>query len=158
VKKLSNPKDLLVAMLSELLWVERRLAFDVLPEVIGAVHHSSLKELFEQHLTETHGHVERAEGAFRVLQMEPSSAFSPGFSGLIEQHDEVAKKIVEPRLRDKWHASAGIAAEHFELALYAGLEALAPAPTWEALSANVGDERGALEKLAKWLGESSRDS
>jgi ferritin-like metal-binding protein YciE len=152
VKKLSNPKDLLVAVLSELLWVERRLAFDVLPELVGAVHDSSLAELFEQHLTETHEHVARVEGAFRALQMEPSSAFSPSFAGLIEQHDEVTKKIVEPGLRDKWHTSAGIATEHFELALYAGIEALAPAPAWQALSANAGDERSALEKLTEWLG------
>jgi ferritin-like metal-binding protein YciE len=152
VKKLSNPKDLLVAVLSELLWVERRLGFDVLPEVIDAVHDSSLKELFEQHLTETREHVSRVEGAFRALQMEPGSAFSPGFSGLIEQHDTVAKKTVEPGLADRWHAAAGIAAEHFELALYTGVEALAPASAWEALSANVADERGALEELTEWLG------
>jgi ferritin-like metal-binding protein YciE len=153
VKKLSNPRDLVVAMLSELLWVERRLAFDVLPSVIGAVHAPSLKESFEQHLAETREHVARVERAFRSLEMEPSSAFSPGFSGLIEQHDDVSKKTVEPGLADRWHAAAGIAAEHFELALYAGLEALAPASAWEALSANVEQERAALEKLTKWLAE-----
>jgi ferritin-like metal-binding protein YciE len=153
VKKLSNPTDLLVAMLSELLWVERRLAFDVLPEVIAAASDAALVALFEQHLAETREHVGRVEAAFRSLQMEPSSALSPGFSGLIEQHDTVTKKIVEPGLADRWHASAGIAAEHFELALYAGVEALAPDAVWSSLSSNVDEERGALEKLTKWLAE-----
>jgi ferritin-like metal-binding protein YciE len=145
VKKLSNPKDLVVAQLSELLWVERRLAFDVLPEVIGSVHDAALKELFEEHHAETQEHVKRVEAAFRRLEFEPSSAFSPGFSGLIEQHDTVAKKIVEPGLADRCHAAAGIAAEHFELALYTALDL-------DELAPNAKDEAGALKKLERWLG------
>jgi ferritin-like metal-binding protein YciE len=119
---------------------------------VGGAATGVLKELFERHLTETREHVSRVEGAFRALQLEPGSAFSPGFSGLIEQHDTVAKKTVEPGLADRWHAAAGIAAEHFELALYTGVETLAPAPAWKALSANVADERSALERLTMWLG------
>ena len=145
MKKLSNPKDLLVARLSELLWVERRLAFDVLPSVIDAVGDDKLKSLFKEHHAETAKHVERVEAAFRAIEMEPSSALSPGFAGLIEQHDTVASKIVEPGLRDRWHALAGIAVEHFELALYTALDA-------GELKANAEDEREALKKLERWLG------
>jgi ferritin-like metal-binding protein YciE len=145
LKKISNPKDLVVAQLSELLWVERRLAFDVLPQVIDGVHDASLRSLFEEHLEETGRHVERVEHAFRQLEMEPSSAFSPGFSGLIEQHDTVAGKIVEATLADRWHASAGIAAEHFELALYTALDI-------DELRQNAKDEAEALKKLERWLG------
>lgn len=143
MKKLSNPKDLLVAQLSETLWVERRLAFDVLPEVIDSVSDEELRGLFEQHLEETRTHVERVEAKFREIGMEPSSAFSPGFSGLMEQHDTLAQKIVEPQLADQWHARAGIAAEHFELALYAGID---------GLDQNAKDEAAALQKLERWLG------
>ena len=46
MKKLSNPRDLLVAQLSELLWIERRLAFDVLPEMIDQAHDQKLVQLF----------------------------------------------------------------------------------------------------------------
>lgn len=144
MKKLSNPKDLVVAQLSELLWVERRLAFDVLENVIEAVSDAELKELFEAHREETKQHVERVEAAFRSLGMEPSSALSPGFSGLIEQHDTITKKIVEPRLADRWHAAAGIAVEHFELALYTAIDL-------EELAPNVKDERAALEELTRVL-------
>jgi ferritin-like metal-binding protein YciE len=151
VKKLSNPRDLLVAQLSELLWVERRLAFDVLPSVIEAASDEQLKALFAEHLDETREHVERVEQAFRKLGMEPSSAFSPGFSGLVEQHDEVAKKIVEPGLADRWHAAAGIAAEHFELALYAGIEPLADREVRDLLDRNAKQENQALEKLERYV-------
>src|SRR3954454_4551187 len=147
VKKLSNERDLLIAELSELLWVERRLAFDVLKDVIGAVHDSELRKLFETHLEETREHVTRVEQAFRELGIEPSSALSPGFSGLIEQHDTVAKKIVDSAVEDRWHATAGIAAEHFELALYAAL----PDDIRDALSANSDDEDAARKKLGAWL-------
>jgi ferritin-like metal-binding protein YciE len=151
VKKLSNPKDLLVAQLSELLWVERRLAFDVLRDVIDAVHDETLKKLFQEHLEETRGHVERVEQAFRAIEMEPSSAFSPGFSGLIEQHDTVAGKIVEPALADRWHAAAGIAAEHFELALYQPIQSSAPDDVRKLLGENAKQEESALQKLLRFL-------
>src|SRR4051794_33439058 len=138
-------------MLSELLWVERRLAFDVLPEVIEAVSDPELQRLFEQHLAETREHVARVEDAFRSLDMEPSSAFSPGFNGLIEQHDTVAGKIVEPELADRWHASAGVAAEHFELALYAALDPLVSDDLLALLRENRSDEEAALKQLLRWL-------
>lgn len=151
MKKLSNDRDLLVAQLSELLWVERRLAFDVLEALIGATHDSELRGLFEQHLEETREHVKRVEEAIRALGIEPGAAFSPGFSALVEQHDEVAKKIVEARLEDRWHASAGIATEHFELALYAAIDAGAPSEVRDALQPNAGDEEAALKQLERWL-------
>lgn len=143
MKKISNPKDLEVAQLAEILWVERRLAFDVLPKVIGEVTDEELRGLFDEHLAETKQHVERVEERFSELGMEPSSAFSPGLSALVEHHDTVAGKIVEPHLEDRWHALSGIAVEHFELALYTGID---------GLNQNVKDESGALKKLEKWLG------
>jgi ferritin-like metal-binding protein YciE len=151
VKKLSNDRDLLLAQLSELLWVERRLAFDVLKDVIDAVHDSELRGLFETHLEETREHVRRVEQAFRDLGVEPSSALSPGFGGLVEQHDTVAKKVVSPELEDRWHAAAGIAAEHFELALYSTIEAAAPDGVRNGLTQNVKDEETALRQLERWL-------
>jgi ferritin-like metal-binding protein YciE len=151
VKKLSNDRDLLLAQLSELLWVERRLAFDVLKDVIDAVHDSDLRGLFQTHLEETREHVRRVEQAFRELGVEPSSALSPGFSGLIEQHDTVAKKIVSSEVEDRWHAAAGIAAEHFELALYSAIESAPPDAVRSALTRNVEDEESALGQLERWL-------
>ena len=90
----------------------------------------------------------RVEQAFRELGIEPSSALSPGFSGLIEQHDTVAKKIVDSGVEDRWHAASGIAAEHFELALYAGIRSEV---VRQALATNVDDEESALKKLETWL-------
>ena len=142
MKKISNPKDLVTAQLSELLWIERRLAFDVLPDTIKQVHDDELRSLFEEHLEETKEHVQRVERAFREIGMEPSSAFSPGFSGLIEQHQATAQKITDPAVEDRWHALAGIAVEHFELALYTDLD---------QLSQNEKEEAAALRKLASWL-------
>lgn len=151
MKKLSNPKDLLIAQLSELLWVERRLAFDVLPSIIEAASDDQLVRLFSEHLEETTEHVTRVEQAFRALGSEPSSALSPAFSGLIEQHETVAGKIVEPGLRDKWHAAAGIATEHFELALYTAIETLAPDEVRSDLAANAKQEDAARRKLEDYL-------
>ena len=143
MKKISNPKDLVVAQLSEILWVERRLAFDVLPKLIGDVHDGELKALLEQHHEETKEHVQRVERAFKELGMEPSSAFSPPASSLFDHHDEVAGKILEPQLADQWHVAAAIATEHLELALYAAIDL-------ESLKPNAKDEADALAKLGRF--------
>ena len=149
MKKLSNPRDLLVAQLSELLWVERRLAFDVLPHLIEAAHDDGLAALFREHHEQTQQHVERVERTFRELGMEPSSAISPGMDALIGQHDELTAKIVEPHLEDAWHVAAAIASEHFELALYGGIDRLAPDAVRKLLAQNVKDEKAALDRLVK---------
>lgn len=151
MKKLSNPRDLLIAQLSELLWVERRLAFDVLPHLVEQASDEPLSSLFEEHRAQTQEHERRVAAAFRELGIEPSSALSPGLSGLIEQHSDVGGKIVEPGLRDKWHAAAGIAAEHFEIALYTAIEPLAPDEVRKLLAPNLKDEQAALKKLAGYL-------
>jgi ferritin-like metal-binding protein YciE len=114
----SNPRDLLLALLGDLLFVERRLAGNVLPEVVRAVADAELRTALEAHLEETRTHVERVEKAFRRLDAAPSANLSRAFEGLVAQHDEVASSIVEERLRDVFHAAAALHVEHYELAGY----------------------------------------
>jgi ferritin-like metal-binding protein YciE len=116
--RLGNQRDLLLALLADALYVERRLAGEVLPSLVRAVEDRELKEALEAHLAETRGHAAACEAAFLELGAAPSAGYSDAFEGLVRQHAEAAAKIGSPGLRDLWHATAAAHAEHYELATY----------------------------------------
>jgi ferritin-like metal-binding protein YciE len=127
------------------------LAFEVLPKLRDAVADEELRAAVEEHLLETRGHVERVEGAFESLGSHPSSIYSPTVSALVAEHDELAGKVVEDRLRDVWHAHAAARTEHLELAMYESVIALSQALDADeprsGLEENRGQERHALEQV-----------
>ncbi|HSC49820.1 MAG TPA: DUF892 family protein [Gaiellaceae bacterium] len=148
---LASPRDLFLQLLAQMLWIERTLAFEVLPELHRQVRSESLAEAVEQHLEQTHGHVATVETAFRTLGAEPASARSAAVAGLKEEHEELAGKISDPRLADLFHAGAAIATEHAELAGYEQLLELARAlgrtDLEQALEQNRADEEETLRRL-----------
>jgi ferritin-like metal-binding protein YciE len=126
------------------------LAFEVLPELRDAVSDDELRTAVEEHLLETRGHVERVEQTFEALGSHPSSIYSPTVSALAAEHDELAGKVVEARLRDVWHAHAAARTEHLELAMYESVLALAQAFDADGLRSGLQQNRGQEEEaLAK---------
>ena len=145
--KLSSPRDLFLQLLAEMLWVERMLVFEVLPNLLKQVQSESLAAAVEEHLAQTHGHVARVEEAFRALGAEPVSARSAPAAALASEHEETAGKIAEPRLADLFHAGAAITTEHFEIASYDVLLELAPEAVRDSLAQNREEEAQTLERL-----------
>src|SRR5690348_3382202 len=97
---LSNPRDLVLQLLSEALWVERMLAFEVLPGLLRECDSEWLSAALGLHLEQTREHAPRLESAFLTLGAEPVSAASEALEGLRRRHETLASKVVEPRLRD----------------------------------------------------------
>ncbi len=122
---LSNPRDLFLRLLGEQLWVERTLAFEVLPKLLLAVKAEGLHAALAEHLEQTKEQAARLESVFRAAGAEPSSNLSPPLERLAQHHDELAQQIPEERLADVFHATAAAATEHLELAAYDALLALA---------------------------------
>jgi ferritin-like metal-binding protein YciE len=151
IAELSNPRDLFLLELAELLWIERILEFQALPKLRDEARDEELRQAFVQHLEETRRHVGRVEQAFLSLRAEPASARSAALESLLQQHDEQAANVKEPRLRDLFHAGGGIRAEHLELAVYESViglaETLAYSQPAELLAKNRQDEERALELL-----------
>ena len=145
--KLSSRRDLFLHLLAEMLWVERMLVFEVLPNLYKQVQSESLAAAAEEHLAQTRGHVTRVEEVFRALGAEPVSARSAPAAALAAEHEETAAKIAEPRLADLFHAGAAITTEHFEIASYDVLLRLAPDGVTEPLEQNRREEAQALELL-----------
>jgi ferritin-like metal-binding protein YciE len=150
--RLSSPRDLFLQLLAEMLWVERMLVFEVLPNLRKQVQSESLAAAVEEHLAQTRGHVTRVEEAFRALGAEPVSARSAPAAALAAEHDETAGKIAEPRLADLFHAGAAIKTEQLEIASYDVLLELAPETARASLAENRKEEAQALELLRRLSG------
>jgi ferritin-like metal-binding protein YciE len=146
----SNPRDLYLTVLSDMLFVERMLSFEVLPGLLEKANDPSLTGALAEHLEQTKAHVKRVEAAFGAVGAETSSSSSPPFVGLTEQHEQLTQAAVEPALGDVIHAHAALHTEHYEIAGYRLLIALADACAPQALVGlreNLADEEHALGRL-----------
>ena len=135
-----------------MLWIERTLSFEVLPELHEAVQSEGLAAAVAEHLEQTKEHGPRLEQVFRALGAEPSSNLSPPVEKLAQHHDELAGSFADERLADVFHAAAAATTEHHEIASYHALLALGrsvglPDEARGLLERNRAEEGEALERL-----------
>ena len=128
----------------------------MLPKLQRAVTSEGLAAAVAEHLEQTKEHGPRLEAVFRALDAEPSSNLSPPAEKLAQHHDEVAGSFADDRLADVFHAASAATTEHFELAAYDALLALAQAvglsdDARELLERNRAEEAAALERLQEEL-------
>jgi ferritin-like metal-binding protein YciE len=153
---MSNPRDLFLVLLGEVLFVERTLAREALPELIDEVEHEALSSVLAEHLGETSEHPGRVEESFRAAAAESSSNHSLPLGGMIEQHSQLAESALVASIKDALALQAAIHTEHYEIAAYRALLPLAQQVAPDAvapLEANLADEQAALQKLEGLAGE-----
>ena len=150
---ISEPRQLFVSELQAMLYVEQKLADEVLPELVNEVSNSDLKEDLRHHLDETKQQVANLERVFELLGEEPKADKSHAVDGLTAQHDKVVKNIESAELRDFFDACAAAKTEHLEIAAYDGLitaaESLGDSEVVSLLEENLDQEKSALKKAEK---------
>src|ERR671937_2334150 len=150
---IAQPRDLFVNELKAMLYVEQRLADEVLPELATEVSDSDLKQSLREHHEETKRHVANVERIFELLGEEPKPDKSHAVDGLVAQHDKVAKNIESPQLRDCFDAGAAAKTEYLEIAAYESLittaESLGETEIVSLLEENLDDEKNALKQAQK---------
>jgi ferritin-like metal-binding protein YciE len=144
---ISNPRDLVVQQLGELVYVERRLADEVIDTLAAAVRDDELRAALEAHREETRQHIERLETAFRRLEVATTSNRSEQFESAVGQHDELAGSIVDSRLADLFHAQAALQVEHWEMAAYRSLLPLVSKELGDVLRPTLDEEGRAAKTL-----------
>jgi ferritin-like metal-binding protein YciE len=156
----ANPRDLLLQQLSELLWIERKLFFEIIPAVHDAAHDPDVQQALTTHRTETRMHCVRVEEAIRSVGAEPAAAASPPLEKLKEEHEQHAQEITQRVLRDVFHCAGVVRTEHYELACYDPAVQLARelghTECARLLQQNRDEDADALkkiEKLASKLGD-----
>ena len=150
---IAQPRDLFVNELKAMLYMEQKLADDVLPELAKEVSDSDFKESLREHTEETKRHVANVERIFELLGEEPKPDKSHAVDGLVAQHDKVAKNIEVPQLRDVFDAGAAAKTEYLEIAAYESLittaEALGETEIVNLLEENLDEEKQALQQAKK---------
>jgi uncharacterized protein (TIGR02284 family) len=149
----SRLMEFFVNELKDLLWAERELV-ETLPDMADAATSEELKNAFEMHLSETETHVSRLEQIFGVLGLEPESRKCEAMAGIVDEGDEIIDATEEGTAqRDVGLIFAGQKAEHYEIASYGGMIALAKTLGYyeiaELLVLTLDEEKTADAKLTE---------
>jgi ferritin-like metal-binding protein YciE len=153
---IDSTRGLFVHQLKQLLWTERKLSDEVLPELREHVESDRLKADVAHHLEETRGHVRNLERVFEMLDVKPQAEESEALKGLRREHDGGMKLLSGPGpLADLFHAASIAKSEHAEIAAYEGMieiaERLREDEIANLLRENLEQEQGALRKAEQGM-------
>jgi ferritin-like metal-binding protein YciE len=115
--KMNTLEDLFEDLLKDLYSAEKQLV-KALPKMVRAAQASDLQKAFQDHLSQTEGHVERIEQIFTDLEGSPRGKKCVGMEGLIEEGGEIMKEDAEPDVMDAGLIAAAQKVEHYEMASY----------------------------------------
>ena len=159
--EITNPRELFLHELGDILYVERKLTDEVLPKLIGEVQDEELRAGLEDHLDETRGHVKNVEKVFAELGETPKAEPCIGFEGLKKEHDQLVQKA-SPELIDAVDLGAAARTENYEIAAYEGLRRMAKGlgedRAVELLDENLAEEKEALRLVEKIATRVSKES
>ena len=123
-KDIGSMEDLFVHQLRDIYYAEKQIE-KALPKMIEKAGNSKLKNGFEQHLRQTHGHVQRLERVFELCGAEPKGVDCPAIDGIIKEAEDVASEVKDQEVLDAALVAAGQAVEHYEITRYGTLIAWA---------------------------------
>jgi ferritin-like metal-binding protein YciE len=142
--------DLLLDELRDIYHAEKQLV-KALPKMAKKAKSDDLRQAFEHHLEETKGHVERLDQVFQQLDARSSGQRCEAMEGLIEEAKEMMEDVTTPEVLDAAMITAAQKVEHYEIASYGSVCALAEAlghkDAARLLEQTLGEEKAADQKL-----------
>ena len=149
--KMSDPRELFLHELGDVLYAEQTLV-KALPKLQEEAADEELARGFGEHLEETRQHVKNVEQAFEALGAPAKAEKCPGIEGIKKEHDEfVSNESPSQEVLDAFLTGAGARTEHYEIAAYEGLVAMAEAmgedEVARLLNENLAQEQNALRKI-----------
>lgn len=124
MNSLDSLHDLFVYELRDLHSAEQQL-LDALPLLAQAANADSLRKLFEQHLDETRGQLQRLGQLFAALGVSPEGKTCKGMQGLITEARETIQEEADPEVLDAALIVAAQKVEHYEIAGYGSVRTFA---------------------------------
>ena len=142
--------DLLLDELRDMYHAERQLV-RALPKMAKRAKSDKLRQAFEHHLEETKGHVDRLEQVFEKLDTRTRAKRCEAMEGLLEEAEELMEEITTPEVLDAALIAAAQKVEHYEIASYGTVHALAEElghnEVASLLEATLNEEKAADQKL-----------
>ena len=123
-KKVAGLEELLVQELQDLYDAEKQLV-RALPKMVKAASNEELQNAFRDHLEVTKGQVQRLEQVFEGMDQKARSKPCKGMKGIVEEGNETLQEDLEEGLMDAAIIGAGRRVEHYEMAGYASVIAMA---------------------------------
>ncbi|MEP6833152.1 MAG: ferritin-like domain-containing protein [Gemmatimonas sp.] len=116
--------DLFVDELKDAYDHEKQLV-KALRKMAKAATHPDLANAFSSHLDETNGQIATLEEVFGMIDMKPKGKHCAGIAGIIEEGNEAIEEHDKSPLLDAALVGGGKRAEHYEIAAYTTLIAMA---------------------------------
>jgi len=117
-------EDLFIHELSDIYSAEKQLT-RALPKLARAATNPDLSAAFETHLEETLGQVERIDKVVELLDIRLKRIKCAAMEGLVEEGKEIIDSIEAGPLRDAALIGGAQKVEHYEIAGYGTLAAMA---------------------------------
>jgi len=146
---LDSLKDVFEEQINDLRSAEQQLV-EALPKLEEAASSDELKQAFGEHLTETRQHVERLDDVIASTGIEMTGETCEGMAGLIREGSETASEGGDPMAKDAALIAAAQRVEHYEIAGYGTVVALADhlgLDEAKDVLAQTLEEEGAADKL-----------
>jgi ferritin-like metal-binding protein YciE len=116
--------DVLQEQLEDLYSAETPLTV-ALPKMAQAANHDELREAFEHHLEETHGHLKRVKEALGEIGAGSPTEVCQVMKGLIAEGEKLMDEDGDPMAKDAALIAAAQRVEHYEIAAYGTARQLA---------------------------------
>ena len=145
-------QQLLLDELRDIYSAEKQIT-RALPKIARGTTSVELRQAFETHLEETHGHIERLDKIFEMLGKTARAKTCHGMQGVLEEGHEMMEVTEKGDLRDAAMISAAQRVEHYEIAAYGTVRSYAELLGQDAivklLEATLSEEKAADEKLTR---------
>jgi ferritin-like metal-binding protein YciE len=124
-----------------------------LPKMAKKASSKELSSAFEEHVSQTKGHVERLEQIFQLMGKPARGKRCPAIDGLAEEAGEIMQEAKNETVRDAGMLAAAQAVEHYEISRYGTLaawaEKLGMSEAAELLRATLEEEKDTDKKLSE---------
>jgi len=147
--KLNTLQDLLVHGVQDLYNAEQQLV-EALPQMIAAASSDELRTALQEHLEQTRGHVSRLEDLLPMVGAGGAAEKCEGMEGLLREGQKVIKGQGDPMVKDAALIAAAQKVEHYEIAGYGTVAALAAILDLDDAKDTLGqilDEEETADKL-----------
>jgi len=121
---IATAHDLMVHELKDLYSAETQLV-RALPKMTKTAMSEELRQAFSDHLEQTKEHVSRLEQVFSILGVSARGPKCRGMEGLLEEGKSIMEEDIDPEVLDAGLISAAQRVEHYEIAGYGAVCALA---------------------------------
>jgi ferritin-like metal-binding protein YciE len=162
---MTTPKALFEHELEDIYYAEKTLE-KVLPKLASEASDSKLTKAFDHHLVETRQQIRNLEQVFSGLGKPARGEACPGIDGIKAEHDKFMQdEQPSTDVRDMFLTGAAARTEHYEIAAYTGLIAMArtlgETDAAKLLTENLHQEKGALktvESISKDLLKAAKEA